>query len=607
MGSSKDFEQQLDHLSEAQLRELLELIVEEDPEDWEFQPADPIEFIDSRDYCNLQRECAPVIKKEFAKIFDGEPLRWVINLAVLVCAIGFGKSYMLSLIMAYVAHCLLCLRNPPTFFSKYGFNISPGSKLSIVNASVSKQNARKVVFTEVLNRIAHNRWFLRHYPPDDRIKSELIFDPVPDRNVDRIKAMDEGRIFKNVCITPGSSSMTGMVGYSVFCGVMDEASLYRSQHGEDLASLVYNAMDRRIDSRFGDMGLRVVAGSPMYVGDFLEHKSREITITNNKRGHVVRRPIWERHYPHWFENKMPVFHVNIENFSVVVDPDEYEPPTEKWIKVPKTEEYLRAFRTNPEGALRDLAAIPSAAIVQFFENPELVDKYANHERIHPLDADDRFLPYFSPDPAAFYTIHIDVAIGGKQFRRLDQVEIESSRDRKHDACGIAMGHISNYTKEGRPVICLDFMHLLHGKLERTGPEGQDFERGAIRFDEIAGWIDALLLKGFKIATATLDGFQSAQFMQDLQKRGLDVRYLSMDRSVAPYIDLKETLLDRRLDYYPHPQLLEELKHLEKVGGKKIDHAPGSSKDLADAAAGVVHTLIVSYGNGAAQDFDIKVY
>lgn len=607
MSSDNELLAQLSTLDEGLLQELLELIIVEDrPGDWEFQPAEPLEFIESKAYCGLKRECASVIKKEFCKVFDGEPLRWNINLVVLIGAIGLGKSYTLSLIMSYVAHCLLCLRNPPEFFSRQGFNISPGSKLSIVNASVSRQNARKVVFTEVLNKISQNAWFLNHYPPDDRVKSELIFDATPDKNVDRMRAKEEGRIFKNVCITPGSSSMTGMVGYSIFCGVMDEATLYRSKHGDDMADMVFNAMDRRVESRFGDMGIRVLAGSPMYVGDFLERKNMEIKTEHNTRAHVIRRPIWDRHYPLWFQQKRPVFHINLENFAINWEPESYEPKNEKAMKVPATPEYKRSFKSNPEGALRDLAAIPSAAIVRFFENLELIHKYANTKRKHPLDREEQFRDDFKGDPESFYALHIDMSIGGKQYKRLDQVEIGSSKDRQHDACGMAMGHMEGFDKEGQPLIGIDFMHALMGKLQRIGPGGQ-WERGAIRMEEILGWVDALIGRGFNITTATLDGFQSAHLMQQLQDRGIDVRYLSVDRSMAPYMDLKETVLGERLNYYPHPKFLAELKTLEKVGGKKIDHAPGGSKDVADCVAGVVHTLIVIHGGQMMHDFDIKIY
>jgi len=615
MPSSDNFKDQLGRLDNSQLRQLYDRIitVKGGHAEWEFDPAEPLQFINSRDYCGLKRECASVIKREFCKLFEGEPLHWDHNLGIVVGAIGLGKSYLLSLIMAYVAHCLLCLRNPPEYFTSRGHEISPGSKLSIINASISKENAKKVVFSEVQNKIVNNPWFMRNYPPNDRVTSELMFDSVPRTNKLRLEDLENGVIRKNICITPGGSSMGSMVGYSVFCGIMDEATLFQSRRGDDLADLVYSAMDRRIYSRFGaKMGMRVIAGSPLYIGDFLERKEIEVRTTDlkNVKAHVIRRPIWDRKLPMWFSQGKPVFHVNIETAELVKNPETYDPPNNKWIKVPM--EYWDVFKTNPEGSLRDLAARPSAAIVRFFENIKIVASLVNTDRSDPIVYNREkqtweLAEWFKPaNPDLWYAIHFDVALGGKQFRRVDTVEIGTTRDRQHDACGIAMGHVESYNDKGKPKIVIDMMHALKGQVERVGPGGK-FERGAIRMEELIGWVDALARRGFQIAVITMDGFQSAYLMQQLEDRFYAAKYLSVDRDIGPYIDFKETLLDERLDYYYHEQFINEAQRLEKIAGKKIDHAPGSSKDVTDSVAGVVHTLIQIEGLGANQEVEVKVY
>lgn len=614
MKSLSDSNPQLDQLNREELQLLYDRIITVgEPNEWEFDPAEPLEFINSVEYCNLKRQCATVIKREFCQIFEGQPLKWDHNLVIIVGAIGLGKSYLLSLIMSYICHCLLCLHDPSMYFTQRGHNISPGSKISIINASVTKDNARKVVFSEVQNKIINNRWFMRHYQPDDRVTSELIFDPIPKRNKQRMEDLENGVIRKNVCITPGSSSMGAMVGYSVFGGVMDEATLFRSQRGDDLADLVYSAMDRRIDSRFGSsMGMRVVAGSPLYIGDFLERKESEVQQTDDKnvKAHVVRRPIWDRKYPTWFAQRKPVFHANIETAELIRYPDTYEPINEKWIKVPM--EYWGSFKSNPEGALRDLAARPSAAIIRFFENLTVINDLVNDTRQDPVVFNQKeqsweLAEWFKPkNEQMWYVIHFDMALGGKQFRRVDTVEIGTSRDRQHDACGIALGHIDRYTDTNKPIIQIDLMHAMKGAKGRTGPGGT-FERGAIRMEELIGWVDSIAERGFHIAAVTADGFQSAFFLQELQNRSYNAYYESADRTLGPYVDFKEMLLDERLDYYYHEQFIYEAQRLEKIAGRKIDHAPGASKDVTDAVASVVHTLLKIEGMVGTQEVVATVY
>jgi len=67
--------------------------------------------------------------------------------------------------------------------------------------------------------------------------------------------------------------------------------------------------------------------------------------------------------------------------------------------------------------------------------------------------------------------------------------------------------------------------------------------------------------------------------------------VSMDRTTIPYNDFKNTLYEERLATYHHPVLVSEVADLEyNPSTGKVDHPPGGSKDLADAAAGSIHVL-----------------
>jgi hypothetical protein len=107
---------------------------------------------------------------------------------------------------------------------------------------------------------------------------------------------------------------------------------------------------------------------------------------------------------------------------------------------------------------------------------------------------------------------------------------------------------------------------------------------------------------FRIKDVSLDGFQSTDTIQQLRKRRFRVDYLSVDRSTLPYEDLREAIYEERLEFPPYMTYLNrgddstidiayrELSQLQE-GLKKIDHPPGGSKDVADAMAGVVYTLM----------------
>ena len=115
--------------------------------------------------------------------------------------------------------------------------------------------------------------------------------------------------------------------------------------------------------------------------------------------------------------------------------------------------------------------------------------------------------------------------------------------------------------------------------------------GKISFEGIRQWIYLFAEMGFPIGLVTFDGFQSEDMTQILTARGFNVEYLSVDKSLEPYTDLKESIYEQRADYYYDATFMREVKEVEEVKGLKIDHPPNGSKDVSDAVAGVVHNVI----------------
>jgi hypothetical protein len=109
-------------------------------------------------------------------------------------------------------------------------------------------------------------------------------------------------------------------------------------------------------------------------------------------------------------------------------------------------------------------------------------------------------------------------------------------------------------------------------------------------------------RGFNLRTVTMDGFQSTDTQQQLRKRRFFVDYISVDKSKLPYEDLREAIYEDRIELPPYVTYLQQgdgnlvnifYKEATELSddGKKIDHPPGGSKDVADAVAGVVYTLM----------------
>jgi hypothetical protein len=187
-------------------------------------------------------------------------------------------------------------------------------------------------------------------------------------------------------------------------------------------------------------------------------------------------------------------------------------------------------------------------------------------------------PWFKATTPLKRVVHIDLAISGDG-----------------DAVGIAMGHISHLVKVGdeeKPYIVIDFV----GRIKAM--PGTEIFLGDIR----AILYDLRDERGFRVKTVTMDGFQSTDTMQQLRKRRFFVDYLSVDKSRLPYEDLREAIYEERIEFPEYKTyinkgdttrveiLLKELMELHD-DGKKVDHPTKGSKDVADAVAGVVSTLM----------------
>jgi len=91
---------------------------------------------------------------------------------------------------------------------------------------------------------------------------------------------------------------------------------------------------------------------------------------------------------------------------------------------------------------------------------------------------------------------------------------------------------------------------------------------------------------------------STDSMQLLRSKGIRSDYLSVDRTIEPYQTLKEIIYTGRIKCHKMEVLLEELCRLEITKSNKVDHSPGSSKDVADAVCGAVFGCVQDAGGEA---------
>lgn len=182
-------------------------------------PVDMEEFLFGRRFLNLQNRVTPE-KVELLLRSDLPQVRR----CFIAAGSGSGKSFMVSVGMARQLYKLLCLRRPDLFYF-----LGPGSRIAIINLSVSKEQARDVIFAEFLARIGESPWFSRW--PSQKLSAKARFS-------------------KRIYVLSGGSSATSFYGYHTIFGSLDEASFLADRNGQSVAGDLIEALTKSLNSRF---------------------------------------------------------------------------------------------------------------------------------------------------------------------------------------------------------------------------------------------------------------------------------------------------------------------------------------------------------------------
>lgn len=527
-----------------------------DPWTWIMPKVSVDTFLDSDYYLGIGDTVYPMVRYICKTVIE-----WGYLEGVEVAGIGSGKSFSSQILACYAAHHLLCLRN-----AHGHYNLTKDKNIAIMNMGTSATQALEVVFTGIKSFIESSPFFTQFHP---NIKAATI-------------------TFKDqkISLVSGNSKATTPLGFNVFYAILDEAAFYMDNDNKSVAEDIYSALQRRIVSRFGREGLIMMISSPRYTEDFIMMKlaeSRELLDDGSKKYPDIfslQLPTWKVKAPkeeelkkYFFFNWRTAEIIEQEEDDIrkeykvndIVDPI-FDDTYEVW-QIPYT--YYQSFIQNPEKAKRDFGATPSDTLTGFFARPEILKSCWNERRKDPVIAP--WVYQFSWLPLNVdYFIHIDIWL---------------NRDGRWDHTGFAMGHnwgrVETPEGEKRTYIHIDLV-------ERIGISEEKWE---VDLAEVRQRIYDLKALWYRIKLVTLDWYQSKDFMQILNKRGIRSEYLSVDRTIDAYNATKEAIYEGRFDCYFQETLERELSRLELVKGTKVDHPPGWSKDVSDAVAGVVQNII----------------
>jgi hypothetical protein len=562
---------------------------------YRWTPVGTREFIESPQYLGLEGQVFPRLMDDLEELFEGDYVE-----AVLTGAIGWGKSTFAEIAMCRMLYEISCLRDPQKVYG-----LMRGSVIVLLNVGVTLDNAKKIVFQGVKSKLHASPYFVEKFPYG-AWQSELRFP-------------------NNIWVFPAVAGSSGVIGYNVFGGVMDEVNFMSvvenskakgSSNGKyDQADTLHKSLIRRMKSRFmkkGKLpGILLQISSSRYPEDFTERRLKDAEDDPT---------IFTRRYAQW--DTFPADRWSGKRFWISLgdgtdaprilksDADKAQAEEKNLPLLDIPIEFYKDFDGDIDAAIRDFAGRPTLTIRPFIRyRSKVVEALAKGAEIgleHPYSKTETTLQdggVFLLDKLRIPALKkkLETAIGAEREKLAEELSFLKSKPRfvhgdlsyASDSTGLAMGYVQGYKEVTRrneageqftmrmPIIVIEFM------LRIKPPKG-----GEIQLADVRSLIYELKSYGYPIRKVTFDSFQSKDSMQQFQQKGMESGHVSADTNPAVYNAYKEALYEDRLITYQYDILFEETIRLEKNEKKnKVDHPANGSKDVADAVAGVCYNCV----------------
>lgn len=494
-------------------------------------------------------------------------------------ASGTGKTTLAWINQAYQFYLLTCFVNPQRLF-----NLAPVTPMVFTMQSLSTTITKLVIYEPFKTMLLSMPYIRRWCSWDKQRESQLDFDD-------------------NIHIIPSLARGTSLQGQAVVGGILDELSFMnvievskqvagpRGQGGKfDQAEEVYTQTINRRNRSFGRGGVSIGAVCAMsntsYRGDFMDRHMAHI------EEHTPERTICRRLRRYEVEPEDLADVQRGETMRVQVGSDIFQTKVLEGgdegdegatiIEVPAR--YRDQFLRDPDGALREVAGISSAAIKPFFRRRDkVVDAFSlGQERgleayVDVQDADlyEDGMPEWVPEAMP----------NDRNKARFIHVDLSKSRDR----CGIAIVKpygLMNVMDEDNPGFTKTVpMFAVECAISLTPSGNVEVEPAVIR-----DWLMRLATQhGMTIGGVSYDGFQSQESLQIWKKAGVFAKEVSVDRKMEAYEYFRSAIYEDRVALCESDLLLEEIVMLEhNVEKEKVDHPPKGSKDVSDAVCGAIY-------------------
>ena len=538
---------------------------------------DIIEYIEHPDFLNMTLRPK---QKEFIKDFYstdalGYPLY---DEGVFIAGMRGGKTILAALCGTFQAQLLLAMDNPAVELHQMS-----GQRIALQFISSSEVASRETCYAAVESILQYNPYwqkyidYLKRREDAEGLGKGALFE----QKQGSIEFHEKNIVFFS--LHSNSSSLAGKT--SIFCAydeicrfdTIDTATQGKTQ--KRTADAVYDTVTRSAKTLKG-IAKVISISSPMFENDF----GMKLLLMSGKCVIGSQAPMINA-----LRTKVQVKVPRLLGYhctTMELNPDLTE------------EDFASDRARNPEAYRRDYLGIPPASLSPFFEYPERIEKCVRAVEDPLVLFEDTFIEEgVTTDDGYVSRIYV-----GKKCYPVKQdlntkFYISCDQGESKDNFVLTMAHLeelSNVSKDlqGRDTKKQSYK-IVVDLVEGWVPDKEN--RVTVSFSNVEENIKTLGDQ-FNIVKVTYDQWNSVESLQRLFALGFYTEKLGATMDM--YDELKHLLYSGQVSLPRHERMLTEIRQLNKIKGKYVDHSSGSSKDYADAVCRVVYCIYEDYIKGA---------
>lgn len=375
---------------------------------------------------------------------------------------------------------------------------------------------------------------------------------------------------------------------------------------------IYDTANARITGTFklnGKIyGKMFTCSSKNSDNDYLSDHIEKQLDAGNTHMYLFDKPQWE---------VLPAYRFGTEKFYITVGdrykrgfvvPDEnsdeehlqeYRNEGYEVLEVPA--DYKPNFKADYDIALRDIAGRSVVGAMGFITQ-EMITPNVSTTRVNPFFEDYYEIGLRDNDTIERH-FHLEVVPANlKQLPMYIHIDFAEKSDHIGIAGVVIDGNKTILDLETNKKILMPFLRQIF-QVAIGAPRGDKMS-----FQKVINFIVWLRRSGFNVGLVTTDQYQSSYVRENLDQQGFNTDKISVDRTIDPYISLRNLLQDQRIELIRCDLQEIEMINLQR-NGDRIDHKPqsnsgnevpclangynskGIGKDCADALCGACSTAI----------------